>query len=125
MAATPSASDSKKLTSEWRLSSGGCLRGDVTVTGKATFWIIEADGNKVVVRELFEGMGNGFSVKVTDTRKPVDRSAVGYYDVDTQGEWVGPNGRHFNSRGVDRVYVKDGSTPTRAVLQKFRTECPG
>ena len=57
------------LTLDWRLSSGGCLKGDVTVTGDAKFWIVAA-GDNVIVRERFEGKGNGFSVVVTDTGKP-------------------------------------------------------
>ena len=112
------------LTLDWRLSSGGCLKGDVTVTGDAKFWIEEAAGNQVIVRQEFVGTGNRFNVKVADTRKPVARTSRGYYDVETEGEWSGPGGRQFKSSGVDRVYVKDGTTPTRANVLSFRTVCP-
>ena len=72
----------------------------------------------------FVGTGNGFTVKVADTRKPVTRTARGYYDVETEGEWLGPGRRQFKSTGVDRVYVKDGSPPSRANVLSFRTVCP-
>ena len=55
---------------------------------------------------------------------PVARNSRGYYDVETEGEWLGPGGRQFKSTGVDRVYVKDGTTPTRANVLSFRTVCP-
>ena len=113
-----------KLTLNWRLSSGGCLKGDVTVTGDAKFWVEDLPGNQVVVRQEFVGTGNGFTVKVADTRKPVTRTARGYYDVETEGEWLGPGRRQFKSTGVDRVYVKDGSPPSRANVLSFRTVCP-
>ncbi len=124
-AARPAAPGGKELPLDWRLSSGGCLKGDVTAAGEATFWI-ESEGNNVIVRERFEAKGNsGFTVNVKDTGKAVPRSTTGYYDVDTQGDWRGPNGRQFKSRGVDRVYVKDGGlTPTRANVLRFKTECP-
>jgi hypothetical protein len=112
------------LTLDWRLSSGGCLKGDVTVTGDARFWIEEAAGNQVIVRQEFLGTGNRFNVKVADTRKPVARTSRGYYDVETEGEWSGPGGRQFKSTGVDRVFVKDGATPIRANVLSFRTVCP-
>ena len=109
---------------DWRLSSGGCLKGDVVVTGDAKFWI-EPAGNNVIVNERFEGRGNGFKVTVT-AAVGMPRSRLGYYDIETRGEWSHPNGRRFNSKGVDRVYVgRDGLTPTRASLFKFKTECPG
>ena len=47
-------------------------------------------------------------------------------DIETRGECSHPNGRKVASKGVDRVWVgKDGLTPTRASLFKFKTECPG
>jgi hypothetical protein len=109
----------------WRLSSGGCQLGDVTVTGEAKFWI-EPEGKLVVVREKFIGKSNnGFTVTVEEVRKPQPRSEQGSYVVETKGDWVGPKGRRFGSKGEDRVYVKDGTTPTQARLMKFKTECPG
>lgn len=120
--AEPAASDA--LTLNWRLSSGGCLKGDVTVNGDAKFWIEELASNQVIVRQEFVGTGSRFNVKVVDTRKPVARTSRGYYDVETEGDWSGPGGRQFKSSGVDRVYVKDGTTPTRANVLSFRTVCP-
>ena len=121
---TTTASTSAPTLLDWRLSSGGCLLGDVTVTGTAKFWI-ETEGNNVVVREEFNVRDSGgFTVKVEGVRKPQPAGQASYV-VETRGEWKGPKGRKFNSRGEDRVYVKDGTTPTRAVVQKFRTECPG
>ncbi|KNZ31011.1 MAG: hypothetical protein AD742_19720 [Methylibium sp. NZG] len=111
------------LPLDWRLSSGGCLKGDVAVTGTARFWI-EAAGNDVIVRQRFEGKGNGFTVTVTDTGKAQPRSRQGYYDIETRGDWSHPNGRKFASNGVDRVWVGKDGLPTRASLFKFKTECP-
>lgn len=110
--------------SDWRLSSGGCRGGDVTAVGEAVF-SIQAYGDNVIVRERFAGQGNGFDVQVKEIEKQVPRSQSGYYDVETSGEWAGPNGRKFRTRGVDRVFVKDGTTPIRANVLKVRTECAG
>ena len=119
------AETSALTVANWRLSSGGCLQGEVTVVGEAKFWI-EPDGNLVVVRQKFVGKSNnGFTVTVEEVRKPQPRVEQGSYVVETKGDWVGPKGRRFSSRGEDRVTVKDGMTPTQARLMKFKTECPG
>lgn len=120
MSPTPAA---HTLPLDWRLSSGGCLKGDVAVTGKAEFHVT-VTGDNVVVREEFEGSGNGFTVKVTGEAR--GSASQPYHDVVTAGVWTHPNGRAFKSRGVDRVYVsKEGSTPTRASVLKFNTVCDG
>lgn len=108
----------------WRLSSGGCLKGEVSVAGTARFWIEPAGSDAVIVHEEFEGTGNGFKVVVRSERKPVPKKS-GYYDVETRGDWSGPGGRSFRSSGIDRVFTSDGLTPTSAVFVRFRTICSG
>jgi len=108
----------------FRLSSGGCLKGDVTVVGDAKFWI-EPAGDSVIVRGRFDGKGNdGFTATVTDTGQLVPRSTQGFYDAQTDGEWSNPGGRKFKSTGTVRVFVEDGLLPVRASVRSFRTVCP-
>lgn len=110
-------------TVAWRLSSGGCLKGDVTVTGEASFWI-EPAGDSVIVRGRFEGKGNdGFTAVITDTGAKVPRVAQGSYEADTAGRWSNGRGREFQSAGRVRVYVADGVVQ-RASQLSFRTICP-
>lgn len=109
----------------WRLSSGGCRGGEVSVTGTVTIRIKPAADRKgvVVVEEKFETPRDAdFKVKVTGSGH-FDKNS--YYDIDTRGDWKGPNGREFTTEGLDRVFVDNNGAPARVSLIKLKTQCPG
>ena len=110
------------LTS-WRLSSGGCNKGPFSVSGTATF-TVESRGNEVDVREEFKGQGDGFTVAMTKSAT-FPKSNQRYYDLETQVEWKRGGKTQFSTKGIDRVFVDDSESPTRASLVKVSTVCGG
>jgi hypothetical protein len=113
----------------WRLSSGGCSKGPFSVSGTARF-SVEPRGNNVEVTEDFEGSGNGYAValsisatfpRVAGSVPPNQR----YYDLNTQVEWKRDGKAEFSTKGIDRVYVDENGSPTRASLIKISTDCGG
>jgi predicted nucleic acid-binding Zn-ribbon protein len=106
--------------SGWRLASGGCDKGAVSVKGEAEFTVVPR-GNQVEVHEAFSGSGNGFTVKI-DSKVALPAKHPGCYDLTTTGEWNGP-GRSFKTQGVDRVCVNAEGAPVSATIMRIRTDC--
>jgi hypothetical protein len=104
----------------WRLASGGCDKGAVSVKGQAEFTVVP-QGNQVEVREAFSGRGSDFTVTI-DARATLPTRSPGCYDLPTTGEWKGP-GRSFRTQGVDRVCVNAEGAPISATIMKIRTDC--
>jgi hypothetical protein len=109
------------IVADWGLSSGGCNKGAVSVAGDAVF-TVRPKGGDVIVKEVFEGKGSGFGVKV-NAEATLPKSDRNYYDIETEGTWNGPGARTFKTKGVDRVYVDAALTPRRANILKIRTDC--
>ena len=113
--------------SGWRLSSGGCTKGPFSVSGTARF-SVEPRGNDVLVSEEFQGNGNGFEVTVSNSvtfpkLSPSAQPNQRYYDLNTQVEWKRGGKAEFSTKGIDRVYVDENGSPTRASLIKISTDC--
>ena len=111
----------------WRLSSGGCPKGPLSVSGTARF-SVESRGKDVVVSEEFQGTGTGYAVALSSSATFPRLSAAAlpnqrYYDLNTQVEWKRDGKAEFATRGIDRVYVDENGSPTRASLIKISTDC--
>ena len=107
---------------DWKLASGGCGAGSLTVIGTATF-TIEKTVEGVLVSERFNGSGNGFDVTVTGNRS--FPKAQQSYEIPTTGTWKGRGAKAFTSTGTDRVIASDGLTPSAAHFQKLQSQCGG
>ncbi len=105
----------------WRLASNGCNKGPVSVSGPATFVVMPGNGN-VDVREVFNGSGDKFTVTI-DAKATRPTTKTGCYDVETEGDWRGPEGRRFKTEGVDRVCVNADGKPVSATILRIRTDC--
>jgi Novel STAND NTPase 1 len=113
----------------WRLSSGGCPKGPISVSGTARF-SVEPRGNDVLVSEGFRGDGNGYEVALSSSatfpRLPPSASPnQRYYDLNTRVEWKRDGKAEFSTKGIDRVYVDENGSPARASLIKISTDCGG
>jgi hypothetical protein len=111
----------------WRLSSGGCRKGPISVSGTARF-SVEPRGNDVLVSEEFQGDGNGYEVALSSSatfpRLPPSASPnQRYYDLNTRVEWKRDGKAEFSTKGIDRVYVDENGSPARASLIKISTDC--
>ena len=111
----------------WRLSSGGCRKGPIGVSGTARF-SVEPRGNDVLVSEEFQGDGNGYEVALSSSatfpRLPPSASPnQRYYDLNTRVEWKRDGKAEFSTKGIDRVYVDENGSPARASLIKISTDC--
>ena len=105
----------------WRLASNGCGKA-VLVSGRATFIVLPSTGNNVEVREVFDGQGDGFEVRV-EGRETLPAKNQGCYELPTRGDWRGPDGRAFKTLGVDRVCVNREGRPVSATISRIRTDC--
>ncbi len=113
----------------WRLSSGGCPKGPLSVSGTARF-SVEPRGNDVLVSEEFQGTGNGYAVALSSSASFPRLPAAAppnqrYYDLNTRVEWKRDGKAEFSTKGIDRVYVDENASPTRASLVKISTDCGG
>ena len=113
----------------WRLSSGGCYKGPSSVSGTARF-SVEPRGNDVLISEEFQGSGNGYAVALSSSATfprlaPSTPPNQRYYDLNTQVEWKRDGKAEFSTKGIDRVYVDENGSPTRASLVKISTVCGG
>ena len=111
----------------WRLSSGGCRKGPISVSGTARF-SVEPRGNDVRVGEEFQGDGNGYEVALSSSatfpRLPPSASPnQRYYDLNTRVEWKRDGKAEFSTKGIDRVYVDENGSPARASLIKISSDC--
>lgn len=105
---------------DWRLASNGCGKGTVSVSGQATFIVIPRGGS-VQVREVFDGGGDGFTVKI-DSSATLPAKNPGCYELPTEGSWSA-SGRSFKTQGVDRVCVNAEGAPVGATISRIRTDC--
>jgi hypothetical protein len=120
-------SEGRLELSGWRLSSGGCTKGPSAVSGTARF-SVEPRGNDVVVSEEFQGSGSGYAVALSNSATFPKLSASAppnqrYYDLNTRVEWKRDGKVEFSTKGIDRVYVDENASPTRASLIKISTDC--
>ena len=111
----------------WRLSSGGCSKGPSSVGGTARF-SVEPRGNDVVVSEEFQGSGNGYTVTLSNSavfpRLPTSAPPNHrYYDLNTRVAWMRDGTAEFSTKGIDRVYVDENGSPSRASLIRISTDC--
>jgi hypothetical protein len=111
--------------SDWRLTSGACNKGEVTVSGDATF-TVAINGDKVDVSQAFVAADKGFTVRIknpTQTLARAQRTKAGeFYDIDTEAEWNG-RGQRFTTQSVERLFVNDKNEPVKVYLIRIRTDC--
>jgi len=121
---TAAAGLSFNLTN-WGLASGGCLKGSVSVTGTAEFWLEPTGGDQVIARSRFSGSdGKGFKVTSQGKSEPQAspaRNAV--FEINTTADWRGPLDRNFKSEGTERLMTGADGKPQKAVMVKLRTIC--
>lgn len=119
-AAASSATSTTLRIGDWSLSSGGCGKGQATVTGPVEFTVLPR-GKEVELRQTFEGRGQGVTAKtVPEKRAPVAQAPN--YDIESVIEWKRGD-QTFRTRSVERISVDASGRPTRASLMRIRTEC--
>jgi hypothetical protein len=119
-------SGSSLKISDWRLTSGACNKGEVTLTGEATF-TVAINGDNVEIRQAFApAPGKGFAVKINNPAQTLPRAkgakAGEFYDIQTDAEWAG-RGQSFKTSSVERVFLNTRGEPVKAFLIRIRTQC--
>ncbi|MBL8329477.1 MAG: hypothetical protein JNJ71_11530 [Rubrivivax sp.] len=122
--ASPGPAAGDRLTMRWALASGGCLKGAVTVSGPAVFWVETQKDGRRVARSSFSGTGNGFTVKAGGESAPGPAGSGAFtFEIKSQAEWKGPDKRQFRSEANERLLMAEGGRLLRATMGGFRTLC--
>lgn len=106
----------------WRLNSGDCQLGEVTVTGTVRI-AIKTDADGFFAEGQFGGTSpEGFKVTVTGRSKS-SKDRQNQYEIETKGDWKGPGGRSFTTTGLDVVYTNKAGDPVRVRFRKIARQC--
>lgn len=99
-----------------------CEGGTRTVLTRGTTTIeIRAANGRVDVRQHYTGSGEGYEVRFRGQGNYARQSSS--YDLETAGDWTGPNGRRFATRSMDRVSVDAGGRATGDRFLDERGQC--